>query len=76
VLDAKPEGNIIARLALTVENGQPTTRMDDETLEILRLDSMPSRALPLLAALAGSANTSVVLDYADGLQLRVGIELH
>jgi hypothetical protein len=49
----------------------PATRMSEPLLENLRLGVPSGRGLPLLAALARGTDATVVLDYLDGMQLRV-----
>lgn len=48
--------------------------MPDAGLERLRKDNPSARALPLLAALAGTRGTTVVLDYVSGGKLGVTVK--
>lgn len=57
-------------IAVTHETA-PATRMNERRLEELRLGVPAGRGLPLLAALAHGSNADVVLEYLDGMQLRV-----
>lgn len=50
------------------------TRCADASLEALRTSIPAAAALPLMALLAQQASGSVVLDYLDGLQVRVTVQ--
>ena len=60
-------------VALEAEAASPTA-MPDAELERARLTIPAARSLPLLAALARGAETTVVLDYLDGGRLRVAVQ--
>jgi hypothetical protein len=66
-----------ATLALTLEDAAdapPETPMPDDALETLRSGNPAARALPLLAALAGSRAARVVLPYWPDLRLAADVE--
>lgn len=76
VLDGNPEHSLAAmRLTVDPNTQLSPTPMADPALETLRRDSSASRALPLLEALASPAtHEEIVLDYVDGLWLRVALD--
>lgn len=74
VLSATRGEQSFAQLEVTSDrkHGSPT-RMSDEQLEVLRSGIPAARSLPLLAALARGASDTLVIDYLEDLQLRVGV---
>jgi len=76
VLDSTP-GDSPARMTLTLETDArlAETHLSEPELEALRADSSAARSLSLLAALASTAaNQEIVLDYVDGLRLKVVLD--
>jgi hypothetical protein len=71
-----PRATPRATAALDIEfvaGEAPATRMDDAGLEALRRGVPAASSLPLLAALAGGARATVILDYVAGTHLRVAV---
>ena len=62
-----------ARLVLSLSESEPATPCADARLEALRLSNPSARALPLLAALAGSAPAQVAIEGQDGMGLRIAV---
>jgi hypothetical protein len=71
-----PGGRATALAQLRLElTSQAATRLSDERLDALRRSIPAARSLPLLAAVAQRRNSPVVLDYLDGTQLAIGVDI-
>ena len=68
LLAPQPSAQTLARIEAAFGRNEATT-MSGSTLETLRRSIPAARSLPLLAAVARGATTSVTLDYLDELQL-------
>ena len=72
VLAPRKSERAIAELDVVFQPGSAgATSLADDLLETLRRGVPAARGLPLLAALARNASTTVILDYVEGAHLRV-----
>ncbi|KQP11850.1 beta-ketoacyl synthase chain length factor [Pseudorhodoferax sp. Leaf267] len=76
LLSPQRSGKSLAALQAQPVAAQPgaATRCDDASLEALRTAIPAAAALPLLQLLARRSAGTLVLDYLDGLQVRVHVE--
>lgn len=72
VLTPRQSARTIARIDAELTDA-PATTLASPALEALRVGNPTARALPLLEALAAKSARTVVLDYLDGLRLRVDV---
>jgi len=73
LLSGAPMDSAIARMDIRLGDGAGETAMPDAGLEQLRSGNPTGRALPLLAALAGSTTATVRLPYVAGRCLEVEV---
>jgi hypothetical protein len=67
LLASETTSESLARIDVhTEQSARAPTRMDNPALEALRVGNPTGRALPVLAALAGPAAATLVLDYLNG----------
>lgn len=72
-LSAGGTSNGGALMEVEVVREQPATGLDDGALESVRRTIPAARCLPLLSVLARGAAGEVIVEYVDGLSLRVSV---
>jgi hypothetical protein len=73
LLQPQPTAKSLARIAVSLDD-QPSTALDIEALDALRLSIPALRGLPLLTALARRSPASIWLDYLSPLQLQLDVQ--
>lgn len=77
VISPQRSARTIARLSIDTATGltnMAADRMEDAALEFLRQTIPAGCALPVLQAIARQEDTSLVLTYLDGMQLKVKVD--